>query len=217
MHTCQRRHSGVQKLKSRAIWDLCSSPKCFRLRRHIHQKVQGKRIGEGVRYGFSGSCWPSSKSKSFAACRSRCLVAYIGHLRRWWVARRYHFCLQKKRHPHDLLTRRALCRIGMFGAAATIQRRRRQPLSNARAKLGAVFTQHRTGPRLGPRDSTRSGPSADTVNVVLTQNDPTIGWRKLAEIDSDGQTAFFHGDRIKSIHAESHRKRLLCHREHRPQ
>ena len=39
-----------------------------------------------------------------------------------------------------------------------------------------------------------AGHSADVVIEELTQNDPTIGWRKLAVIDSDGQTAFFHGD-----------------------
>ena len=76
---------------------------------------------------------------------------------------------------------------------------------NARATLGTVFTQHRTDPRLGPRglDRLEAGHSADTVIEELTQNDPTIAWRKVAVIDSDGQTAFFHGDRIKSIHAES--------------
>ncbi|MEC8163238.1 MAG: hypothetical protein VX079_01570, partial [Pseudomonadota bacterium] len=31
------------------------------------RKYEGKGIGKGVRYGFSGSCWPSSKSRSFAA------------------------------------------------------------------------------------------------------------------------------------------------------
>ena len=111
-------------------------------------------------------------------------------------------------------------RIGMFGAAATTSSGAvgsRCP--NARAKLGAVFTQHQTDPRLGPRglDRLEAGHSADTVIEELTQNDPTIAWRKLAVIDSDGQTAFFHGDRIKSIHAESQRKKLLYHREHRPQ
>ena len=100
-------------------------------------------------------------------------------------------------------------RTGMFGAAVTTSSGAvgsRCPY--ARAKLGAVLTQHRTDPRLGPRglDLLEAGHSADVVIAELTQNDPTIGWRQLAVIDSDGQTAFFHGDRIKSIHAESQGK-----------
>ena len=100
-------------------------------------------------------------------------------------------------------------RTGMFGAAVTTSSGAvgsRCPY--ARAKIGAVLTQHRTDPRLGPRglDLLEDGHSADAVIEELTQNDPTIGWRQLAVIDSDGQTAFFHGDRIKSIHAESQGK-----------
>ena len=73
-------------------------------------------------------------------------------------------------------------RIGMFGAAATKSSGAVGSCgTNAKAKLGAVFTQHRTDPRLGPRGLNRleAGHSADTVNVVLTQNDPTTGWRNL--------------------------------------
>ena len=73
-------------------------------------------------------------------------------------------------------------RIGMFGAAATKSSGAvGSCCTNAQAKLGAVFTQHRTDPRLGPRGHNRleAGHSADTVNVTLTQNDPTIGWRNL--------------------------------------
>ena len=93
-------------------------------------------------------------------------------------------------------------RIGMFGAAAiTSSGAVGSRCPNARAKLGAVLPLHRTGPRLGPRglDRLEAGHSADTVIEELPQSDPTIGWRKLAVIDSDGQTAFFHGDQIKSV------------------
>ena len=97
----------------------------------------------------------------------------------------------------------------MFGAAVTTSSGAvgsRCPY--ARAKIGSLRKQHRTDPRLGPRglDLLEAGHSADVVIAELTQNDPTIGWRQLAVIDNDGQTAFFHGDRIKSIHAESQGK-----------
>ena len=98
----------------------------------------------------------------------------------------------------------AMCRrTGMFGAAVTtssIGVGSRCPY--ARAGVGAVLTQHRTDPTLGPRglDLLESGGSAqETVNALVHGN-PTIGWRQLAVIDRGGGTAFFHGERIISIH-----------------
>ncbi len=95
-------------------------------------------------------------------------------------------------------------RTGMFGAAVTtssIGVGCRVPW--ARAGVGAICTQHRTDPRLGPRglDLLEAGKSAAEVMAVLTADDTTIGWRQLAVIDRGGGTAWFHGDRIKSIHA----------------
>ena len=95
-------------------------------------------------------------------------------------------------------------RTGMFGAAVTtssIGVGCRVPW--ARAGVGAVCTQHRTDPRLGPRglDLLEAGRPAPEVVAELTAGDPTIDWRQLAVIDKDGGTAWFHGDRIQSIHA----------------
>lgn len=95
-------------------------------------------------------------------------------------------------------------RTGMFGAAVTtssIGVGCRVPW--ARAGVGAICTQHRTDPRLGPRglDLLEAGKSAAEVMAELTADDTTIGWRQLAVIDRGGGTAWFHGDRIKSIHA----------------
>jgi uncharacterized Ntn-hydrolase superfamily protein len=92
----------------------------------------------------------------------------------------------------------------MFGAAVTtssIGVGCRVPY--ARAGVGAVCTQHRTDPRLGPRglELLEAGKTAPDVVAEVTAGDPTIGWRQLAVIDRDGATAWFHGDRIKSIHA----------------
>jgi uncharacterized Ntn-hydrolase superfamily protein len=98
-----------------------------------------------------------------------------------------------------------MCRqTGMFGAAVTtssIGVGSRCPF--AQAGVGAVLTQHRTDPRLGPRglELLATGHSASQVIATLVQEQPTIGWRQLAIIDPQGETAYYHGDRISSIHA----------------
>ena len=95
-------------------------------------------------------------------------------------------------------------RTGMFGAAVTtssIGVGSRCP--HARAGAGAVLTQHRTDPALGPRglDLLEAGRTAQETVDALADGNPTIGWRQLAVIDRTGDTAFFHGDRIISVHA----------------
>lgn len=95
-------------------------------------------------------------------------------------------------------------RTGMMGAAVTtssIGVGSRCPF--AKARVGAVLTQHRTDPRLGPRglELLAQGFGASQVIDALVADNPTIGWRQLAVLDAKGETAFFHGDRIYSIHA----------------
>jgi uncharacterized Ntn-hydrolase superfamily protein len=95
-------------------------------------------------------------------------------------------------------------RTGMFGAAVTtssIGVGSRCPF--ARAGVGAVLTQHRTDPQLGPRglELLAAGQSVVQVIEALVQDNPTIGWRQLAVIDRRGETAYYHGDKIQSIHA----------------
>ena len=95
-------------------------------------------------------------------------------------------------------------RTGMFGAAVTTSSMgvgSRCPY--ARAGVGAVLTQHRTDPQLGSRglELLAAGHSASQVIAALAQDNPTIGWRQLAVIDRRGDTAYYHGDRIASIHA----------------
>jgi uncharacterized Ntn-hydrolase superfamily protein len=95
-------------------------------------------------------------------------------------------------------------RTGMFGAAVTtssIGVGSRCPY--ARVGVGAVLTQHRTDPRLGPRglELLAAGQSASQVIGRLVQENPTMGWRQLAVIDQRGDTAYYHGDKIGSIHA----------------
>jgi uncharacterized Ntn-hydrolase superfamily protein len=95
-------------------------------------------------------------------------------------------------------------RTGMFGAAVTTSSMgvgSRCPY--ARAGVGAVLTQHRTDPQLGSRglELLAADHSASQVIAALARDNPTIGWRQLAVIDRRGDTAYYHGDRIASIHA----------------
>jgi uncharacterized Ntn-hydrolase superfamily protein len=95
-------------------------------------------------------------------------------------------------------------RTWMFGAAVTTSSPgvgSRCPY--ARAGVGAVLTQHRTDPRLGPRglELLAAGRPASQAIAALVQDNPTIGWRQLALIDRRGDTAYYHGEKIGSIHA----------------
>ena len=95
-------------------------------------------------------------------------------------------------------------RTGMFGAAVTTSNMNvgtRCPF--AKAGVGAVLTQHRTDNRLGPRGLAllEAGKSAPEVIDELSADNPTIGWRQLAIVDRNGETGFYHGARIASVHA----------------
>jgi len=95
-------------------------------------------------------------------------------------------------------------RTGMIGAAVTTSSMgvgSRCPF--ARAGVGAVLSQHRTDPQLGPRglDLLAAGQSAGQVIASLATDNPTIGWRQLAVLDRRGDTAYYHGALIQSIHA----------------
>ena len=76
----------------------------------------------------------------------------------------------------------------------------------ARARVGAVLTQNRTDPRLGPRglDLLESGCSAEETIAALVASTPHIAWRQLAAIDAHGRTAAYSGAHIKSIRNEVH-------------
>ena len=78
----------------------------------------------------------------------------------------------------------------------------------AKPRVGAVLTQHRTDPRLGPRglQLMQGGCSAQETINALVASTPDIGWRQLAAIDANGRTASYAGDRVASIHNEVHGK-----------
>ncbi len=94
-------------------------------------------------------------------------------------------------------------RTGMLGAAVTTSSMgvgSRCPY--AHAGVGAILTQNRTDPRLGPRglDRLARGDTPAQVIDALVRGNATIGWRQLAVIDRHGHTAYYHGNQITSIH-----------------
>ena len=92
----------------------------------------------------------------------------------------------------------------MFGAAVTTSSIAvGSRCAFARAGVGVVLTQHRTDPRVGPRglELLANGLSARAAIDTLTQNADGIGWRQLAAVDKDGNTAWYHGERITSVHS----------------
>jgi len=91
-------------------------------------------------------------------------------------------------------------RTGQVGAAVTtssIAVGSRCPF--VAAGIGAVLTQHRTDPRLGPRglDLLRSGCDAAETLAALVASTPQQAWRQLAVLDAAGGTAHHHGARVK--------------------
>ena len=94
-------------------------------------------------------------------------------------------------------------RTGMIGAAVTTSSLAvGSRCVFARAGIGAVLTQHRTDPRLGPLglDYLAQGKSAQATIDALVASTPHHGWRQLAVVDNAGRTAHFSGDLITSIH-----------------
>jgi uncharacterized Ntn-hydrolase superfamily protein len=98
-------------------------------------------------------------------------------------------------------------RSGQFGAAAATSSLAVGARVQAVAPgVGAVLTQHRTDPRLGPRGLglLRSGCTADATVAALVASTPDHGWRQLAAIDAAGRTAHFHGARVKAEFGAAH-------------
>ncbi len=98
-------------------------------------------------------------------------------------------------------------RTGAFGAVAATSSLAVGARVHAVAPgVGAVLTQHRTDPRLGPRGIglLRSGCSAEEAVAALVASTPHHGWRQLAAIDAAGRTAHFHGARVKPESGAAH-------------
>jgi uncharacterized Ntn-hydrolase superfamily protein len=91
-------------------------------------------------------------------------------------------------------------RTGQIGAAvATSSIAVGARCTFAAAGVGAVLTQHRTDPRLGPRglDLLRSGCTAQQTMDALVASTPHAHWRQLAVMDADGRTAVYSGAHTK--------------------
>ena len=91
-------------------------------------------------------------------------------------------------------------RTGQFGAvAATSSIAVGARVSHCAAGVGAVLTQHRTDPRLGPRglDLLRSGCSAQQAVDALVASTPHAQWRQIAVLDRTGGPAVFSGAHTK--------------------
>lgn len=71
-----------------------------------------------------------------------------------------------------------------------------------RGGVGAVLTQNRTDPRLGPKglDLLEKGASAQETIDELVRGAHVIGWRQLAVVDRSGRTAHYSGKSIVSKH-----------------
>lgn len=98
-------------------------------------------------------------------------------------------------------------RTGQIGAAVStsnISVGARVPF--VRAGVGAVLTQHRTDPRLGPRglDLLATGCTAQEALDALVASTVHIDWRQLAVIDASGRTAAHSGRRVKPALGATH-------------
>ncbi len=94
--------------------------------------------------------------------------------------------------------------IGAAGATSDIGVGAR--IQHIAAGVGAVLTQHRTDPRLGPRGIAllRSGCSAGETVAALAASTPHHAWRQLAALDARGRTAHHHGARVKPERNDAH-------------
>ena len=96
-------------------------------------------------------------------------------------------------------------RTGQLGAStATSDIAVGARVPHAKARVGAVLTQHRTDPVLGLRglDLLQSGCEADRAISALVASTGHHAWRQLAVIDSEGRTAAFSGSRVQPSCAE---------------
>ena len=95
---------------------------------------------------------------------------------------------------------------GQFGAVtATSNVAVGARVAHCAAGTGAIVTQHRTDPRLGPRGLAllRSGCSAQETADALVASSPHAQWRQIAVVDRAGRSAAFSGARTRPEMSEA--------------
>ena len=100
-------------------------------------------------------------------------------------------------------------RTGMFGVAVTTSGIAvGSRCAFVRAGVGAVLTQHRTDPRLGPvvLDLLAHGFTARAALAGVIAATAHRDWRQLAVLDAAGTTAAFTGAHVRPAHGEAHGK-----------
>ena len=97
-------------------------------------------------------------------------------------------------------------RTGQIGAAvACASLAGAAAVAQCEAGVGAVLTQHRTDPRLGPRGLglLRTGCDATEATDALQASTAHWEWRQIAVLDADGNTAARSGNRVKTEMGEA--------------
>ena len=98
-------------------------------------------------------------------------------------------------------------RTGQFGAVVTTSAVAvGARVAFAQALVGAVLTQHRTDPRLGPLGIdllARSFTAQQAVDAIVAAT-PHRAWRQVAVIDAAGRTAHFDGVRVRPAISVAH-------------
>jgi uncharacterized Ntn-hydrolase superfamily protein len=98
-------------------------------------------------------------------------------------------------------------RTGMLGVAVTTSSIAvGSRCAFAKARVGAVLTQHRTDPRLGPLaiDLLERGFTARQAMDAVVAATPHRDWRQLAIVDRSGLTASYSGAKVKGEKDEVH-------------
>lgn len=94
-------------------------------------------------------------------------------------------------------------RLGVGVATASVAVGARCPF--ATAGLGAVVTQNRTHPLIGPRALSllEAGVTGDAAARQAAETFEFPEWRQVALVDATGRIGTYHGARCSGIHAEA--------------
>jgi uncharacterized Ntn-hydrolase superfamily protein len=94
-------------------------------------------------------------------------------------------------------------RLGVAVATASVAVGARCPF--ATAGIGAVVTQNRTHPSIGPRALTllEAGITGDAAARQAAETFDFPEWRQVALVDASGRIGTYHGAKCSGVHAEA--------------